>query len=232
MYAVGNGSFHKTYVDLTNYKYLKRDSNPQSHDDEAKLRSPALEGTDEIRAERVPAAGVADAVVLVVAAPDGRVADVAGRAGALRLVISHAALGVASTGVWQGAWVDAEAVLAGPVRGAVVVVGTLGSHAPVDRLTLVASRAQAHGVVVGGLAESVLAAVRGLARVSTAAGYASLAGDAILVPEAAGRADTTDAVEAVVAVPGAQTLLEAGAVGTNFSAIAIKRHLAGSVEKK
>jgi hypothetical protein len=48
-----------------------------------------------------------------------RVADVAGRAGALRLVVADAALRVAAAGVRQRARVDAEAVLAGAVRGAV-----------------------------------------------------------------------------------------------------------------
>jgi len=103
-----------------------------------------------------------------VATPDSRIANVPGRASTLRLVISNAALSVTAAGVGQRARVDAEPVLAGPVGGAVVVVGALGPHAPVDCVSLVASGTQADGVVVGGLAESVLAAVGGLARISAA----------------------------------------------------------------
>ncbi len=48
--------------------------------------------------------------------PDSRVTDVPRGAGALRLVISDAALRVASARVGQRAGVDAQPVLASPVR--------------------------------------------------------------------------------------------------------------------
>jgi hypothetical protein len=47
-------------------------------------------------------------------------------------------------------------------------------------VTLVAARAEADGVVVGGLADGVGAALGRLAGVSTAASYASFTGDAVL----------------------------------------------------
>ena len=47
-------------------------------------------------------------------------------------------------------------------------------------MTLIAARAEADGVVVGGLADGVGAALGRLAGVSTAASYASFTGDAVL----------------------------------------------------
>jgi hypothetical protein len=95
-------------------------------------------------------------------------------------VIPNAALSIASAGVGKRAGVDAQAVFAGSIRWAVLVAGTFGFDATVDGVTLIAARAEADGVVVGGLADGVGAALGRLARVSTAASYASFTGDAVL----------------------------------------------------
>ncbi len=127
-------------------------------------------------------------------------------------MVTHTTLGIAAAGVWQGARVDAEPVLAGPVGGTVVVAGAFGFHAAINRVTLITTWAEADRVVVGGLADGIGSALGGLARVSAASGDASLAGDAVLIAETSGCANAAHAVEAVVAVSGAEAFLEASSV--------------------
>jgi len=143
-------------------------------------------------------------------------------------VVTHATLGIAAAGVGQGARVDAESVLAGPVGGAVVVAGAFSFDAAVNGVTLVAARAEADGVVVGGLADGIGSALGGLARVSAASGDAGFASDAVLIAETSGCTDATDTVEAVVTVPGAEALLKASPIRANLSTSTVNRYLARS----
>ena len=140
-------------------------------------------------------------------------------------MVTHATLGIAAAGVWQGTRVDAETVLTGPVGGAVVAAGALGFDAAINGVTLVAAWAETDGVVVGGLADSIGSALGGLTRVSAASGDAGLASNAVLITKTSGCADATNAVEAVVTVPGAEAFLKASTIRTNLSTSTVNRYL-------
>ena len=95
-------------------------------------------------------------------------------------MIADTALRIAAASIWQGTRVDAQAVFAGSIGRAVFVGRTLGFDTAVDRVTLIAAGAEADGVVVGSLADGVVAALGGFAGVSAAAGDASFTCNAVL----------------------------------------------------
>ena len=86
---------------------------------------------------------------------------------------------------------------------------------------------EADGLVSRRLADGVGSARGYLARVPALAVDAGLRGPALQVGQAAARAEAGHAVEAVVAVPGAQAGLEALAAGAGVAAAAVGLSLAG-----
>lgn len=141
-------------------------------------------------------------------------------------------MGVGAASAGDGAWVDAHAVLALLVEGALAVGAALGLNATAHSVLLEAFGAEADRSVEGHLAEGVGLGLAGIgvtgARVLALAVDACLLIRALGIVGAAAHADALEAVEAVLAVPSALALLHAEAVSTNLAAATVVRSSAGA----
>lgn len=185
----------------------------------------AVVASKQVRADGVVTAGGREAVVHVVGAFQGGVANEAGRAQAVGPVVARVTLRVPATDAWHGARVDAHAVLALLVEGALGVAGALCLDTAALSILLESLGAEAYGGVESDLAEGVGLATAGVglagARVLALAVDAGLLVRALGVVGAPAHADALQAVETVLAVTSALALLHAKAVRTDFSATAV-----------